>query len=409
MKSAALCKERIVARGALASLPQAMARHAMGARAVMVGDDITLGVAGEQLRATLPENTIIYTHSLGITPQATMAHVEAVTALVHEKQATCVLAVGAGTVNDVCKLAAERTNSPYISIATAASMNGYSSATASIKTAGIKTSYQGTPPAVILADIDIIAAAPRRLTRSGIGDTLCRSTVEADCLLSHHLFGTPYPREAFRQLRARETALIAQNKNFQQNMHDYVEILMHTLIDTGDWMARTGSSAIASQGEHMIAHTIEMLYDDTHRALHGETVAVTTLTMHRLQKKMLLGKVELRQMPINHAQCNNIFGIARGTELTSGYERKAIAAAEAATINQRLRNEWPAIKREILGVMAPGSLVERTFIHLGVGTTPESIHLEETRYQSAVACAHMTRNRFTFLDLAAMMGRRAQV
>lgn len=398
-----LCRERVIARAALQALPRLVAEHGLGVTLLAVGDPMTFAACP---LPSMPGAITIHNYSLGITPQATVGRVEAVMEQAQSVRATGLLAVGAGSVNDIVKLAATRLEIPYVCVATAASMNGYTSATASIKTAGIKSSYAAVPPRAVLADIDVIAIAPLRLLRSGLGDTLCRSTVEADCLLSHHLLGTPYPAEGFQQLRAHETTLLSGVENFQENMHSYSKLLMCALIDTGDWMARTGSSAIASQGEHMIAHTIEMLYDDVHKALHGETIAVTTITMQQLQRKTLLGNAQVRPVLRTQAQFNDIFGVSKGRELYAMWQKKSLDEEDIAQLNLRLDSDWPAIKSSILAIMAKESLVERTFTKLGIPFAPASIGLTEERYQSALSYAYLTRDRFTFLDLAMMMGRR---
>ena len=46
----------------------------------------------------------------------------------------------------------------------------------------------------------------------------------------------------------------------------------------------------ASQGEHLISHYIDMLRDPARApSFHGEQIGVTTLTMARLQERLLKG------------------------------------------------------------------------------------------------------------------------
>ena len=71
------------------------------------------------------------------------------------------------------------------------------------------------------------------------------------------------------------------------------------------------------------------------------------------------------------------------------------------------KTDWRGIRKDLAQVMISGSAIERTFIKANLGHTPQSIGLGEDRYQSALRFAYLTRDRFTFLDLAAMMGRRA--
>ena len=52
-----------------------------------------------------------------------------------------------------------------------------------------------------------MAAAPPRMIRSGLGDSLCRPTAQADWLLAHLLFDQPYRTMPFVLLEADEAQL----------------------------------------------------------------------------------------------------------------------------------------------------------------------------------------------------------
>src|SRR6185295_11866674 len=103
----------------------------------------------------------------------------------HRTQA--VVAVGSGTINDLCKLAAIARGCPQVVFATAPSMNGYTSLSASITEGGLKRSVRAATPVAAFFDLRVLAAAPIRLIRAGLGDSICRPTAQADWLLAHLL------------------------------------------------------------------------------------------------------------------------------------------------------------------------------------------------------------------------------
>ena len=72
------------------------------------------------------------------------------------------VAVGSGTINDLTKLAAHRLGRPYMVVATAASMDGYTAYGASITHRGSKQTFDCPAPLAVLADLDVIARAARR-------------------------------------------------------------------------------------------------------------------------------------------------------------------------------------------------------------------------------------------------------
>lgn len=397
---------RIIEKDALTGTATAIAQHMPTARSLLlVCDDNTWVAAGERLHTTLrPEHTIT-PHSLGRHANATLKSAQEIAAQAIAYDG--LLAVGSGTINDITKYAAALAKKPYLVIATAASMNGYSSANASLEEDGFKHSFPATTPCAVLADTSVIATAPKRLTRAGLGDTLCRSTVEADMLLSHHLFGSPYPRDLFNTMRSHEAALIASAAATREGDETFIAKLMLALLDAGDAMTAHGSSAPASQSEHMIAHTLEMMYRGEFRnVLHGEMVALTTLTMNQLQHKMLLGTPIVKALPREGDKILRLFGKKMSVSMAEQYEKKLLTPEQAIEVNAMIVKRWPEIKAEMLEIMTAPNSIERAFIHSGISTRAEEIGLSEERYRIACTYAYLTRDRFTFLDLAVMNDRR---
>ena len=72
-----------------------------------------------------------------------------------------------------------------------------------------------------------------------------------------------------------------------------------------------------------------------------------------------------------------------------------------------IAREWPGMKAQLQRVMHEDKALERAFIHANIPYLPETLGILPERYETAVTYAYLTRERFTFLDLAAMSGRRA--
>ena len=81
----------------------------------------------------------------------------------------CIVGVGGGKSVDVGKLAAYRNVLPFYSVPTSASHDGISSPFASLKGLDRPYSVKAKPPLGILADVEVIASAPRRLLAAGCG------------------------------------------------------------------------------------------------------------------------------------------------------------------------------------------------------------------------------------------------
>ena len=80
------------------------------------------------------------------------------------------VSVGSGVINDLCKLASHHHAQSYLCVPTAASVDGYSSFGASITYQSAKQTFNCPAPVAIVADIDVIAAAPKEMTAAGYAD-----------------------------------------------------------------------------------------------------------------------------------------------------------------------------------------------------------------------------------------------
>src|SRR5947208_5155528 len=97
------------------------------------------------------------------------------------------IAVGAGTINDLTKLAAHRTGRPYMCVTTAASMDGYTAFGASITCNGSKQTFQCSAPKAVLADLEVICAAPGNMNAWGYADLIAKVPAGADWIIADAL------------------------------------------------------------------------------------------------------------------------------------------------------------------------------------------------------------------------------
>ena len=97
------------------------------------------------------------------------------------------IAVGAGVINDLVKYAAYRKGLPFMSVATAASMDGYASGGAPLSKNGFKHTIACVPPRVIVADSHILATAPAPMAGWGYGDLAGKIPAGADWIIADAL------------------------------------------------------------------------------------------------------------------------------------------------------------------------------------------------------------------------------
>jgi glycerol-1-phosphate dehydrogenase [NAD(P)+] len=306
------------------------------------------------------------------------------------------IAVGSGTLNDITKYSAHQLQKPYAICGTAPSMNGYLSANAAITVKGHKQSLKAALPCAALFDTNILAAAPDRMKQAGIGDSICRPTAQADWLLSHHLMGTSYDPLPFKLLQPFEADML-KGKN---------EALIKTLLLSGVGMTLCGGSYPASQGEHLVAHYMDMRYPDiAHTTLHGEQIAVSTLFMSALQQ----GLLALREAPSwvaeslpDETYCTQHFGVEVGASVWKEWQAKRDAMGTQEEFNERLAKKWPMIREDIMPHILPLAAVDRSLRRNGAPRTAQELGWTPEQFTEAAHNAHLIRNRFTFIDLGVL-------
>lgn len=366
----------------------------IGPHILLVSDPATHQVLGANIERQF---NILETFLLSTHPQPT----EAIAKQIADRAANCdmIVGVGSGSINDLCKYAGKLSGKPYVIWATALSMNGYLSANASIWQDGIKKTLPAAMPVAAFFDLDVLAAAPARLTRSGFGDALCRPTAQADWLLSHLVRGTAYDPFPFTLLAPYETALLNNAKGLIEGDREMLHALAASLILSGLGMTWAGGSYPASQGEHMIAHTMEMKHG--HRmppSYHGEQIGVTTLTMAALQEKILDSSTPSladREEKIVYEKIETYFGPERAEELWRDYLSKSLSRTES----EKLREDWPKIMESIASVTRPRAQLEKALHDIGAPTMASALGWENADYADALTHAKYSRGRFTFLDL----------
>jgi glycerol-1-phosphate dehydrogenase [NAD(P)+] len=375
-----------------------------GPRLALVSDENTRSVLGERVLRSLGGIARVTDIRLPGRPHADAETVEAI----RRESADCdaLIAVGAGTINDLCKYSAARDGKPYAVFATAPSMNGYTSVNAAITVEGHKKSLPATAARGVFMDLTVLSQAPPRMIRAGLGDSLCRPTAQADWLLAHLLLGRDYREAPFALLAEAEAELFAQPAALMGGDLTAMRFLTETLVLSGFGMSICGGSYPASQGEHLISHYVEMLAPpEWPAAFHGEQIGVTTLSMARLQERLLGGDPpRLEPSAPNESSITAHFGAELGAACWTEFQGKRLDGERVEALNARLRDGWDEIRARLRAIVIPAARLEAILQAAGAPTTPEELGWPRGFYLEALRHAREIRNRYTFLDLAADSG-----
>lgn len=368
----------------------------------VISDANTHVALGRRVERALSGHFAVQSIVLGTEPRADTDTVRRLLATL-EPRTDAIVAVGSGTINDLSKMVAFERGCPQVVFATAPSMNGYTSLSASITTDGMKRSYRTRTPLGVFCDLRVLAAAPARTIRAGLGDSACRSTAQADWLLSHLLLDRPYREAPFALLADDERGLFARTDALLAGDLDAMRHLFRTLVLSGFGMTICNGSFPASQGEHLLSHYIEMMRPPgVPLALHGEQISVCTVAMARLQDQLLASDAppRLRPTTVDRAEVIRHFGEMIGDGCWRELEQKRFDGARTEELNARLASRWDEMRARIAAVtIGPATLVDR-LAAAGAPVEPRDLGWPDSLFLAALHHAREIRNRYTFLDLA---------
>lgn len=373
----------------------------LGGAIGIVCDDATYQAMGERVARALGAETVILDH-----PHADEAAVADLRD--RTRHFAALVAVGSGTVNDLAKYVTATDGRDYCVFGTAASMNGYTSTTASITLrSGLKVSKPAHAPLGVFIDLGVNAAAPRHLAAAGFADCLCRSTAQVDWWLSHRLFGTTYTDLPFALQRGDEPELMSRAKMLPERDVAAFGTLHRVLTLCGLGVSFTGMSNHGSMGEHQISHYVDCFAGPLHPgSLHGQQVGVATLTMARLQHRMLAMEAPpvVRPTVVDVDAMRGRYGDAVLLTVLDELRSKALDAAGADALNEELARLWPELRHELLAFTLPVERMRATLAAAGGPTTAAELGLDVRFYRQAVQHAREIRRRYSILDLAADAG-----
>ncbi|TDQ42760.1 sn-glycerol-1-phosphate dehydrogenase [Aureibacillus halotolerans] len=279
-------------------------------------------------------------------------------------QTDVIIAAGAGTIHDIVRFVAYQKNIPFVSVPSAASVDGFTSKGAPIVLRGFKKTIQTVAPEALFADLGVLVNAPRAMTAAGFGDMLGKWTSLADWKVSSWLKQEPYDEQGAQLTEKALHNCLEAIDNLTTPTKEGIKTLMESLVVSGLVMMALDHSRPASGAEHHLSHVWEMQHLK-HRHpqwLHGAKVGVACGII-----------IDLYQQ-LSHQSCPH-------------------------NATPTLRERWTDIEH-LFQSLPPSAEIQR-WLHLvgGPGTfaelggTPSLLH-------EGLTLAHTIRDRYTGLRLA---------
>ena len=389
-----------------------------GRDAVLIVDCNTWRVAGEKVFALMRGAGIPTTvfHIPDEHFHAEWKYIEMVDKVLDDTGAVAV-SVGSGVINGLCKLSSAHLGQSYVCVPTAASVDGYSSFGASISYEGVKQTFDCPAPVAIVADVRVIAQAPKEMTAAGYADLAAKNPCGAEWMIAD-LFGTePIIPEAWHMLQDVLDEMLASAEGVAKGDLKAISLLFEGLTLSGFAMQAARSSRPASCTDHLFSHYLDMTGHTYKGELqsHGFQVAIGTLTMCAFFDEFL--KFDLTKLDVDkcvaawpsleeeHARARKIFEGFVDPEL--GVRSIDVKYADKEGVREQLtkvRDQWPELRGKYRRQVYPFEKMQRLFRIVGAPADPSDIGLTRAQLLAIVPYTQLMRHRINLLDLAKRAG-----
>ena len=386
--------------------------------AVIVADERTFEAAGRDVRESFRRAGHPWEPSILFQPdvKAELSRVEELCAALSDVKAVPV-AVGSGTINDLTKLAAHRLGRPYLVVATAASMDGYTAFGASITHRGSKQTFECPAPRAVVADLDVIAGAPEGMNAAGYADLLAKIPAGADWIVADALGVEPIQREPWEMVQGRLHDWVSNPDGVRTGDRGVLRNLVVGLMMTGFAMQASRSSRPASGAEHQFSHLWDMQHHIHEGAvpLHGFKVGIGTLAVLALYETLCerdLARIDVeaavaRWPTLEQAEARiaELFGTGDLASKALEETRAKHPSREALRVQlERLCGVWPALRQRLRDRLFSSGSARKVLRAAGCPVEPEDIGIGRDRLRLSYEHAYYIRRRFTVLDLAQRLG-----
>jgi len=413
-------KELVVETGAIERVGEVLRRHFAGRSVAIVADENTQAAAGRRLADHLAAHgfasprTLIFPGHPMLGPD--YANVERVREFLREGD-DVPIAVGSGTINDLVKRASHELGRPYLVVATAASVDGYTSFGAALVKESFKQTLACDAPRAVVADTEVLRNAPPPMAAAGYADLAAKIPAGADWILADelgidpiHPVGWPMVQEGLRGWLARPSELAA-------GAPEALGRVFTGLAFTGFAMQAMKASRPASGAEHLLSHVWEMqhLTKNGVPVSHGFKVAIGTLGTTALYEILL--SIDLPGRDVESHLSSWPTWAEREREVRAAWggsqqAEHAVAECKAKWVEREqltsrialVRNRWPSLSKRLTAQLIPYGELREQFRAAGVPTSPEEIALTRERAVATIPLAQTMRRRYTVLDVIYELG-----
>lgn len=409
----------VLGEGVLADVPDVLKKLWHGEQPIIVADENTWAAAGKQVMDNIvaagfkPAEPKIF-------PANPVMHADYkyIPALAELLKGKLPIAVGSGTINDLVKRSHFEAGCPgYLCVATACSVDGYTSYGAAITVDGFKKTLPCSAPLAVLADSKVLSSAPIDMTASGYADLAAKIVAGADWYIADALGINPIDAKTWAMVQLQLRDWLKDPEGIRDGKAEPLAGLFNGLAATGFAMQYYRESRPASGAEHLFSHAWEMdnLMVNGVNPSHGFKVAIGTLISTLLMEEALKWDVEkVKQLCAAAPEVSleerraEVDKHLKGTQIYDSVMEVCIGKLKTGDALKERRAKivevWDQMRANMRKQLFTYEDMVRRFKVLGCPVLPEEIGLDEPEVRRGVFVASLIRNRYTILDLLFELG-----
>ena len=405
-------KDIYVGSGLIDKIPGYIKRRGLGTHCVLVADNNTYEIAGRRVSETLKAAGLSVIECV-IVREGNMEPDERAVGevlLSIQPETQFLVAVGSGSVTDTTRVNAERTGLPFVSVGTAPSMDGYTSAIAPLTFRGLKIHRKGPCPEIIVCDTEILKTAPLDMIRAGVGDVLGKYIAKCDWKLGNIINDEPYCFVCGEIVTDAVKKLLDNIDEILAKTDKGMKILIEALLLAGVTVLIIGHTRAVASVEHNIAHYWEMMMMQQGKEApsHGASVGVATLLAWPMFMRFMdedLSKLDLdaiRAGAITRVQREkwmiHAYGKAGGESIMEENPGDFLTWEEQERRIRRAQKRFDDVRAAIAEMPAYEEILA-AMKKLGAQLTPAECGVNTQLLCTSMHCAKDYRTRYTLFKL----------
>ena len=326
-----------------------------------------------------------------------------------------VVAVGTGSINDMCRFFSYQMNVPYAIVATAAPMDGFASSGAALMVDNIKQTIPAQTPLFIIGVTDILCGAPARMISAGLGDLLGKFTCLNDWRISKIVNDEYYCDTVINLVKDCIENVLKNADKAASRDPKVIGDIMEGLVLTGVAMSFVGNSRPAAGCEHHLNHYWEAIEIQNGQipVSHGIEVGLAEVVILKMTEFLRESRPDFdaaREKAKQYDQAaweekmKEVYGTASDAIIELEHESKKNDPEGRLKRIDKIEENWDEIVKLMNDYMPSAERMIEILKSLDAPYFPSQVGFSDEMLYNALVYGKENRARYTLLSMMGDLG-----